>query len=49
MLLSGILSRPRSPLASEPPEVEVPLPLLLGRMPLVLGLASENSRPGRRS
>jgi hypothetical protein len=39
MLLSGILSRPWSPLASEPPEVEVPLPLLLGRMPLVLGLA----------
>ena len=26
-MLSGILSRPESPLASLPPEVEVPLPL----------------------
>jgi len=29
-LLSGILSRPWSPLASLPPEVDVPLPLGLG-------------------
>jgi hypothetical protein len=29
MLLSGILSLPWSPLASLPPEVEVPLPLLV--------------------
>jgi hypothetical protein len=29
-LLSGILSRPWSPLASLPPEVDVPLPLRLG-------------------
>lgn len=34
-LLSGILSRPWSPLASLPPELEIPLPLLL--MPVVPG------------
>jgi hypothetical protein len=33
-LLSGILSLPWSPLASLPPEVEVPLPLGLGRIEL---------------
>ena len=30
MLLSGILSRPWSPFASLPPDVDVPLPLRLG-------------------
>jgi hypothetical protein len=30
MLLSGILSRPWSPLSSRPPDVDVPLPLGLG-------------------
>lgn len=39
MLLSGILSRPWSPLASLPPDVEVPLPLLLGLIPVVSGFA----------
>src|SRR4051812_16218390 len=34
MLLSGILSRPWSPLSSLPPEVEVPLPLGLDLMEL---------------
>jgi len=34
-LLFGMASRPRSPLASRPPEVEVPLPLRLGAMPVV--------------
>lgn len=37
--LSGIVSLPWSPLASLPPDVEVPLPLLFGAMPVVsLGL-----------
>jgi hypothetical protein len=35
MLLSGILSRPWSPLTSLPPEVELPLPLLLESIPVV--------------
>jgi hypothetical protein len=39
MLLSGILSRPWSPFASLPPDVDVPLPLLLGLIPVVLGFA----------
>jgi hypothetical protein len=34
-LLFGIVSRPWSPLASLPPDVEVPLPLLFGAMPVV--------------
>lgn len=39
MLLFGIVSRPWSPLSSLPPEVEVPLPLLLGGVPVLSGLA----------
>jgi hypothetical protein len=35
LLLFGIVSRPWSPLASLPPEVDVPLPLLFGAMPVV--------------
>jgi hypothetical protein len=35
MLFSGILSRPWSLLASLPPEVDVPLPLLFGAIPAV--------------
>ena|SRR5258707_3322040 len=35
MLLSGTLSRPWSPLSSLPPEVELPLPLLLEFIPVV--------------
>jgi hypothetical protein len=35
LLLLGILSLPWSPLASLPPEVDVPLPLLLGDIPVV--------------
>jgi hypothetical protein len=35
MLFSGILSRPWSLLASLPPEVDVPLPLLFGAIPVV--------------
>jgi hypothetical protein len=34
-LLFGMVSRPWSPLASLPPDVEVPLPLLFGAMPVV--------------
>ena len=34
-MLSGIASRPWSPLASLPPDVDVPLPLLFGAMPVV--------------
>jgi hypothetical protein len=36
---SGILSRPWSPLASLPPDVDVPLPVLLGDTPAVSWLA----------
>ena len=40
--LSGIASRPWSPLASLPPDVDVPLPLLFGAMPDVsLALEAE--------
>lgn len=35
LLLSGILSLPWSLLASLPPDVEVPLPLLFGAIPVV--------------
>jgi hypothetical protein len=35
MLLSGILSRPWSAFSSLPPEVELPLPLLLEFIPVV--------------
>jgi hypothetical protein len=35
LLLFGIVSLPWSPLASLPPDVEVPLPLLFGAMPVV--------------
>jgi hypothetical protein len=35
LLLFGIVSRPWSPFASLPPDVDVPLPLLFGAMPLV--------------
>jgi hypothetical protein len=35
LLLSGILSRPWSPLSSLPPDVEVPLPLGLEELPTV--------------
>jgi hypothetical protein len=38
-LLPGILSRPWSPLSSLPPEVDVPLPLFVGLMPDLSGLA----------
>jgi hypothetical protein len=34
-LLSGMVSRPWSPLASRPPDVEVPLPLRFGAIPVV--------------
>ena len=37
MLLSGILSRPWSPLSSPPPDVDVPLPLELGFIELPVG------------
>jgi hypothetical protein len=48
LLLSGILSRPWSPLSSLPPDVEVPLPLgfdfielpLVGEVPGVAELAA---------
>lgn len=51
LLLSGIVSLPWSPFASLPPEVEVPLPLLSGAMPVVsLGgfaeLAAGRGAPG---
>lgn len=40
--LSGIASRPWSPLESLPPDVDVPLPLLFGAMPVVsLALEAE--------
>ena len=35
LLLFGIVSLPWSPLASLPPEVDVPLPLLFGAIPVV--------------
>jgi hypothetical protein len=35
LLLLGIVSRPWSPLASLPPDVDVPLPLLFGAIPVV--------------
>jgi hypothetical protein len=46
-LLFGMASRPWSPLASLPPEVEVPLPLLFGAMPVVSCFAFAELAAGR--
>jgi hypothetical protein len=53
LLLFGIVSRPWSPFASLPPDVDVPLPLLLGVMPVVsedleAELAAGRGSPGLR-